>query len=270
MITLMLLLGSVSIFAQEFHGMAVYESKKSLKDMKFESNDMNDEMMKNIMERLKKQFEKTFVLNFNKYESVYQEEQKLEASSRGIAMGVMSSGDSEITYKNVKTKLSLVEEEFFGKEFLVSDSLMVYSWELQSETKKIGAYTCYKAVSIKKVTQEELEEYEKEKVKQETAKTAFFSVSEPKEKVMTVWYTPEIPVSHGPGAFWGLPGLILEASFDDTIILCSKIVLNPKDKTEIKKPKKGKRVTKKQYDSLMEQQLKKMTNEDGVIEIQMH
>ena len=120
------------------------------------------------------------------------------------------------------------------------------------------------------MSKEDLEEYEKEKVKQETAKTAFFTVSEPKERITTVWYTPEIPVSQGPGDFWGLPGLILEASFDDTIILCSKIVLNPKNKTEIKMPKRGKRVTKKEYDSLMKKQMEKMTNSDGVIEIHMN
>lgn len=265
----LLLTATLTLSAQEFQGMAVYESKQSLKDMKIESKDMNDEMMKNIMERMKKQFEKTFILNFNKYESVYQEEQKLEAPSKGISISMASIGGSEITYKDVKNKLSLVEEEIFDKPFLVIDSLKVFQWELQSETKKIGDYTCYKAMSIKKVTQEDLDNYEKEKVKQDAAKTAFFTVSEPKEKITTVWYTPEIPVSHGPGEFWGLPGLIMEASFDDTVLLCSKIILQPKNKIQIKKPKKGKRVTKKEYDSLMEKQLEKMTDENGVIHIQV-
>lgn len=117
-ITLMLMLfSSIAIFAQEFNGMAVYESKQSLKDMKIESKDINDEMMKGIMERMKKQFEKTYILNFNKYESVYQEEQKLEAPSAGFSMTKLGSSDSEITYKNVKNKLKIAEEEFFGKEF---------------------------------------------------------------------------------------------------------------------------------------------------------
>lgn len=267
---MLMLFSSIAIFAQEFNGMAVYESKQSLKDMKIESKDINDEMMKGIMERMKKQFEKTYILNFNKYESVYQEEQKLEAPSAGFSMTKLGSSDSEITYKNVKNKLKIAEEEFFGKEFLVTDSLKVYNWELQNETKKIGDYTCYKAISVKKVTKEDLEKYEKEKVKQETAKTAFFTVSEPEEKVTTVWYTPEIPVSQGPGEFWGLSGLILEASFDNTIILCSKIIINPAKKFDIKVPKKGKRVTKKQYDSLMEKQMEKMTDSDGVIHIEVH
>jgi len=266
-LTVFAFMSCTDFYAQDFHGMAVYESKTTFKDFKFESKDMNDEMTKTIRESMEKQYEKTFILNFNKYESVYQEEQKLEAPSRGISMKMVSSGDGEIMYKNVKSKLKLAEEEFFGKEFLITDSLKVYNWELQSETKKIGDYTCYKAISVQRVTEEDLAEYEKAKVKQDAAKTAFFTVTEPQERITTVWYTPEISVNQGPGEFWGLPGLILEASHDNTIILCSKIVLNPKNKFEIKKPKKGKRVTKKQYDSLIEKQMEKMTEDDGVIHI---
>ncbi|CAM3996008.1 GLPGLI family protein [Flavobacterium antarcticum] len=270
LIITLVLLASATFYGQEFHGVAVYESKQNLKDMKIESKDMNDQILKEVMEDLKKQFEKTFILNFNKYESTYQEEVKLDIPSKGLSMRTSGSSDDEVTYKNVKSKLKLEEKEFFGKEFLIVDSLKVYNWELQNETKKIGNYTCYKAVSVKKVTKEDVDEYEKQKEKQETSKTSFFTVIEPREQITTVWYTPEIPISQGPGELWGLPGLILEASFNDTIVLCSKIILNPKNKTEIKIPKRGKRVTKKEFDSLIKKQMEKMTNKDGVIEIHMN
>lgn len=268
-IALLVFLPSV-LFAQNFQGMAVYASKQSLKGLQIDGKNREDadEMTKIIMDRLAKSLEKTYVLNFNSFESTYEQEQKLEAPSAGFSGGVESSGDG-LTYKNIKTKLLLVEEEFFGKEFLITDSLKVYQWELQNETKKIGDFTCYKALSVDRVSQEDLDKYEADKVKQDTAKTAFFTVSEPKERVITVWYTPEIAVSQGPGAFWGLPGLIMEANYDDTIILCSKIVLNPKKKVEIKMPKKGKRVTKLEYDSLIAKQMETMTDDDGVIRIEI-
>jgi GLPGLI family protein len=50
---------------------------------------------------------------------------------------------------------------------------------------------------------------------------------------------PEIPVSQGPEGYWGLPGLILEVNDGKTVLLCSKVVLNPKVKAEIKAPSKG-------------------------------
>jgi GLPGLI family protein len=49
----------------------------------------------------------------------------------------------------------------------------------------------------------------------------------PKDVTITAWYTPEIPVNQGPENYWGLPGLILEINDGKTVILCSKIVLNP-------------------------------------------
>jgi len=270
-VTVIALLFSVkTMYAQEFHGQAVYESKTKSKGltMKINGMDADPAQMKAFQERMDKMNEVTFFLNFNKFESVYEEEQKLEAPTgkSGIMM-VKSGGDKAKTYKNIKEKMSMVEEDFFGKEFLVTDSLPDWKWELQSETKKIGDYTCYKAVSIKRVTEKDMEEYNEEKKKQ-NEKTNFF-VIEPKETITTVWYTPEIPVSQGPGNFWGLPGLILEASYDDTIILCSKIVLNPKNKTEIKKLKKGKKVSRAEYDKIMTKQFEQMKDGDGNIKIQI-
>ena len=46
-------------------------------------------------------------------------------------------------------------------------------------------------------------------------------------QTVTAWYTPQIPVSNGPEEFQGLPGLILELSYDSQTILCSKISLKP-------------------------------------------
>ena len=80
----------------------------------------------------------------------------------------------------------------------------------------------------------------------------------PKEVEVTAWYTMQIPVNQGPGDYWGLPGLILEVNADRTTILCSKIVLNPAEKEEIKVPAKGKEVTQKEYNDIMKQKIKEM------------
>jgi predicted GIY-YIG superfamily endonuclease len=56
----------------------------------------------------------------------------------------------------------------------------------------------------------------------------------PKEISITAWYTPEIPINQGPENYWGLPGLILEVTDGKTVILCSKLVLNTKEKKETK------------------------------------
>jgi hypothetical protein len=60
----------------------------------------------------------------------------------------------------------------------------------------------------------------------------------------------DIPISQGPENYWGLPGLILEVNDGTTTILCSKIVINPKDRKEIKQPKKGTPITQKEFEKI--------------------
>ncbi|SHF86433.1 GLPGLI family protein [Flavobacterium segetis] len=261
--------------AQEFQGLAIYESKTSTSDFKsrMEGNkNMTPDMQKMIEERMKKMFEKTFVLNFNKSASIYKEEEKLEASAQaGAGMRMMSSmtGGGGTLYKNVKEKMYTVDKEFMGKEFLVKDSLTNLKWKLESETRMIGGYTCYKATAIKAPSTSDFrnfrpkkEEDKKEDVKKESAKPAdekktnFMDAIElPKEITITAWYTPEIPVSQGPEGYWGLPGLILEVNDGKTITLCSKVIMNSKDRVDIKASTKGKVISQKDYDETV---IKKM------------
>jgi len=90
-------------------------------------------------------------------------------------------------------------------------------------------------------------------------------MDEPKDKVIMAWYTPEIPVSFGPNKYWGLPGLILEINEEETIILCSKVTLSNKEKSKIKVPSTGEKVTKKKFDEIQKKKTDSMKNEDGVI-----
>lgn len=260
----------LQIQAQEFQGMAVYESKTSTSDFKtrMEGNkEMTPDMQKMIEERMKKMFEKTFILNFNKSASIYKEEEKLDAPGQGGGgMRMMSSmmGGGGTNYKNVKQKTYSVDKEFMGKEFLIKDSLPNYAWKMGSETRLIGGYTCFKATAVRPVSQSDFRNFrpkkEKEEPKKEDVKvvakddnapkkTNFMEDFElPKEITITAWYSPEIPINQGPENYWGLPGLILEVNDGKTIILCSKIVLNSKEKAEIKEPTNGKVISQKEYD----------------------
>jgi len=264
-------LAFLSAFAQkDFQGMAVYESKTSTADFKkrFEGNkEMTPEMQKMIEERMKKMFEKTFILNFDKQASIYKEEEKLDAPGQGGGGGMrmMSSfmGGGGTYYKNVKDKNYTVDKEFMGKEFLVKDSLVHYNWVMESETRQIGGYNCYKATTVIPASKTDFrnfrpkrDEDKKKEVNSDSTKTDnkekktnfMEDIELPKEITVTAWYTPEIPVNQGPEGYWGLPGLILEVNDGKTIILCSKVVLNPKDKADIKAPTNGKEISQKDYD----------------------
>lgn len=251
---------------KDFQGMAIYESKTSMADFKvrMEGNkNINPDMQKMMEERMKKMFEKTFILNFDKSASIYKEEEKLDASPQGGGFRMMSSmtGGGGTFYKNVKDKAYTVDKEFMGKEFLVKDSLASLNWKMEAETRVIGGYTCYKATAVKGASKTDFRNFRPKKEEEpkkeadkpaDEKKTNFMDAVElPKEITITAWYTPEIPVNQGPEGYWGLPGLILEVNDGKTIILCSKVVLNPKEKTEIKAPSKGKTVSQKEYDDIV-------------------
>jgi len=266
-----------SFAQQDFQGKAFYESKTTMDMDNFGGREMSPERKQQIMERMKSFLEKSYTLTFNKSESTYKEEVKLEAPGQGRGFGgMMGSFTAGEQYKNVKDNQLLQEQEFFGKQFLIKDSLPKLQWKLSGETKQIGQYMCMKATAMKPVDQNDwrsmrrrdrdnkkkndsTEVTEKMKDSTKTASTNLLDEIEvPKEIEVTAWYTMQIPVNQGPGEYWGLPGLILEVSADRTTILCSKIILNPAEKEEIKVPSKGKEVTQQEYSDIVKKKIEEM------------
>lgn len=261
-ITCFIICISSQLFSQQqFQGKAYYISKTSLDMDNFGRPDMSEDQKKRMAERLKSMFEKTYTLDFNKTTSIYKIEEKLAAPTQqgggpgGGRFGSMMSGaiDGD-KYKNTESKELLVSHELLGKKFLIKDELPKLEWKMTGEVKKIGQYMCFKATAVKTWAEFEMPSFGKPP-KKEDEKT---EKKEPIATDVTAWYTLQIPVNHGPGDYWGLPGLILEVTVDKTIILCSKIVLNPKEDVEIKKPSKGKEVTQAEYTEIATKKFQEM------------
>ncbi|MGC1206266.1 MAG: GLPGLI family protein [Flavobacteriaceae bacterium] len=267
---------SVSINAQEFQGKAYYFSKTPM-DLGTWGARMSEAQKKQMGERLKNRLEKTYVLTFNKEESIYKEDEKLDALS-----GATDSWGSNFTpgdqYKNVKTNTFVQDQEFYGKQFLVKEELQKLDWKIGTETKQIGNYTCFKAtcertdfdVSWYNFSWDKLRNNDAEKKTDTTKKNdvtniaSEFMEDEDNDMIaIEAWYTPMIPVSQGPGDYWGLPGLILEVNINNTTLLCSKIVMNPEEKIKIEAPDKGKKVTKKEYKEIIIGKMQEMRDNRG-------
>ena len=239
--------------------------------MDFGGPQMTEQMKEQIAEMMKKALEKTYILDFTKEESIYKEEEKLAAPGAGGGMmAMMGNFTAGSQYKNIKEDLYLQEQEFFGKQFLIADSLPKLEWTLVNESKQIGQYVAFKATAIKKLGDTDFQsmrrrnrnsEVEKEESTTKKDSTEFDIMEEveiPNEIEIVAWYTPQIPISQGPGEFSGLPGLILEIQADRTSVLCSKIVLNPKETIEIKKPSKGQKVTQEEYQKIVKDKIEEM------------
>ncbi len=250
---------TITTYSQSnFQGKAVYMSKTTM-EMNFGGRQMTEDQKKRIADRMKGFLEKTFVLNFDQTESVYKEEEKLSApgGQGGGRFGGMMSFGAGLKYKNTKDAIVLEESEFFGKQFLITESGTKPEWVLGAETKKIGNYMCYKATLTKEVDPFSIVGFGRGNNNNDAEKKD----EKPKTMIVTAWYTPQIPVSQGPGEYWGLPGLILEVNAGTTTVLCKEITLNPNEKVTIKKPSKGKKVTRDEYNKIVKKKTEEMRDQ---------
>ncbi|MFT7056468.1 MAG: GLPGLI family protein [Roseivirga sp.] len=251
-----LVAGTLTLNAQNFQGIATYQSARKMGGISIKGSNMSPEMEQQIQESLKKAGQKEYELKFNLTESTWAEVESLGGAASGGGTSVsssfnglrISSSGGGVKYKNNAKDLFVNETEVFGKLFLVESTLKNYEWELTNETKKIGNYNAQKAI-LTEMVERNVISFDND---DSQAATRIDTVK------MEAWYTPEIPVSQGPDNFWGLPGLIMEVTDGKTTYLCTKLILNPEGGVKIKKPSKGKKVTPEELKIITEEKSKEM------------
>ena len=132
---------------------------------------------------------------------------------------------------DLKNGIFIEHVVFEGEEYLIADESN-FNWELTMEEKKIEGHNCLKAKTI-----------------------YAYKNRHGKEEMLEViaWYAPKVPLSLGPRNFSGLPGLILEMSIADNVIVyyATEILLNFKDMMPIELPKNAQLIQRKDYDLLV-------------------
>ena len=246
-------IGLQAAFAQGFTGRAYYKSTSKI-SISMDSTKMAPEQMAQIQASLKKQMEQNYVLSFNQTESTWKKEESLgggpaTASAGGAVFMVATSGEGSMLYKNIADQSYAQEREVMGKEYLIQEKSEPFEWELSGETKKVGNYTVQKASFTKIVDSKRFS----------TGMTEMENVKDTLQ--VTVWFTPEIPVSHGPENYFGLPGLILEVQNQGRTLICEKIELNPSaEPVVIERPSKGKEISLEEFKKMEEEGMKQMMN----------
>jgi GLPGLI family protein len=249
---------------QEIKGIATYRSLTKFnmpKDSTLDKRAESDPLIKMLMDQLTKGTTGEYQLFFTAKESSYDKVQELakpEAKKTGISISFSGDGGVSATvYKNIAQSSYIKQGNIMGKDFVIEGTLPVYAWELQSESKKIGQYTCYKAIYTPVNKKEETEEIE------EAAPTGILASIPERDNSITAWYTPDLPISNGPGEYHGLPGLIMEINTADTTLLCTSIEMNPSKGFELKQPKDGKKVSQKEFDEIQEKKMKESQQRSG-------
>ncbi len=149
--------------------------------------------------------------------------------------------------KNIYTnrKTEKMQETIKGfkkvKMFLVESRLESRDWKITNETKKIGSYTCQKAIVYKDIY--------------EGGRFLFREYAE-------AWFTKSLPFPFGPEKYGGLPGLILELKIKRLKEEMFKIKdLELLSKVKIIKPTKGEFILFKDYDDIIKRMYDKAESE---------
>ncbi|WP_179353439.1 GLPGLI family protein [Winogradskyella vidalii] len=133
-----------------------------------------------------------------------------------INLAWLKAGGSSIYYNDWSRDYSITQNAIVGPTKRIIKEPK--EWTITEESKIIDGYTCYLA-TIDKLNDTKLK----------------------------AWFTPEIPVKHGPRGFNGLPGLIME--IEDVVLLWTvvKIDFNHLEANDILEPIEGELMTQEEY-----------------------
>lgn len=168
-----------------------------------------------------------------------EEDVRDQAGDDGNRIVMRMSAPSVETYKNLTTGKMVESRELGPKKYIIEDSIRSYKWTVTGENKLIGKYNCTRATAV----------------------------STEKREIIA-WFTTEIPVSGGPEAFGGLPGMILELNFDQNGIIYSLMeVTEQLNQSLVKAPSGGKKISRAEFTKLIQESFGGPGNGQPVIRI---
>jgi GLPGLI family protein len=161
----------------------------------------------------------------------------MELRSQGLTarlkMGSSSRTDHETllgSYVSDDDGTAMEAVEFMSRTFLIQSTQPAYAWRLSQEQSEFLGYAVQKATAVKD------------------------------SAVIEAWFTPEIPVSTGPGLFGGLPGLILVVSVDDgyETFSATEVSLGDLEEGAVAEPEDGQKVTREEYEEIVAEKLEEL------------
>ncbi|MFA7687331.1 MAG: GLPGLI family protein [Moheibacter sp.] len=213
--------------------MAFFESKISET-----SGGNTKEIVNAFKDEMKKS--KYYLLQLTPDESEFTYVEKINNDQPQEGRVRVEMGARGIFYKNLKDGIT-AETVNYPKEYILRDSIRQYDWKITRESKEILGYEVRKAEAVVDST-----------------------------KALTAWYAPKLVYKNGPAEFGSLPGLILQLeetkdSEDEkaTQIYTAISLKIVDEKKPIQFPKKGTIISKKDYQSIMDAEMKKMQDMYG-------
>ena len=175
-----------------------------------------------------------FELYFNQNERLFKAKEDVvvpgQGGGRGRGFG-MRTPRSQF-YMHAVEMERVVYQEFMGRNFLITDTISLGPWRLGSEYMDILGYRCQMAWYVDTVSNEDV----------------------------TAWFTVGLLPFMGPDKYSTLPGTILalDVNNGERVWVARKIEERTIGQDDIRKPGRGEKITRQEYDKLMQEQMERM------------
>jgi GLPGLI family protein len=225
----LLVMMTVSAFGQAAEGVIRYEFRMDV----HRSIPPEREEMKAMVPQFRTV---NFDLFFNQQERLYKAVEE-EAPMQGPGGGGGPRGGgfrmprTEIYY-SLENNERTVGTEFFSKNYLIIDTIALGPWKLGSEYMEIMGHRCQMAWYKDTVRGEEV----------------------------TAWFTLGLQPFLGPDLYSTLPGTVLALDINngERVWIARKIDMRPLVAAERRKPTRGEKITRGEYNKLMDEQRARM------------
>lgn len=257
-ITLIALFPLMTLAQSKNEGKIVFTTKAKVKLSGNIVNMLSKEQLAKLQNRTTQK-----ELLFNSTESVYKKyeakkddqptEHSFSSGGANVVIKFAGASNDDQLYYNIEEQKVVDMRTFMGRKFLIKDEPEAAKWKIKGDSKKILGYDCKKAIMDKK------------------------------ESTIEAWFTMQIPVASGPNGYGQLPGMILEVKVTPkptkaktekkengenvsisttrraaTTTTATKIDFTKLDKGAIKAPRKGRKVSRKQYKKIVKRKMEEM------------
>ncbi len=165
-----------------------------------------------------------FQFSFSPNASIYKKIEEPGARNRMVMGGMRTE-----VFVDRQTREIVDYKDFVGTPFLIEEPIENIPWKFGFEELEIAGYVCMMAYYSDTVNKQEI----------------------------TAWFTTALPPYQGPDRFVTLPGTILALDINngEIVYVARKIDFNQVRPTEIVRPTKGQKMTRVQFNALIEEQM---------------
>lgn len=249
---------SISLSAQTKEGTIIYERKMNM------HRNMPNEQLKAMIPEFRTS---KHMLLFSDSSSIYKIVPEDEApdpfggnSGGMVVIRTGGPGDNGELFKDFTTGKSIQLTELGAKQYIIEDSILKQRWKLSDETKTIAGHVCQKATTkqMQRIAGARVMTFTGGSSHTDTT-TKLNNSPQTKEIDVIAWYATDIISPVGPENNGGLPGVILELDINDKQTVFTAVdIKNTVNKKDIKEPRKGKKVTRDEFNKLQMEMMQNM------------